>query len=83
MAYAIGRAYGPAVARNRLRRRLREIVRELDRSTPLPPGLLLIGAKPSAIELTFDQLTSEIEQLLRPVTTATPTPADTATTATP
>ena len=33
VAYAIGRKVGPAVVRNRVRRRLREAVRELDRTT--------------------------------------------------
>ena len=75
VAYSIGRACGPAVTRNRLRRRLREIVRQLDRLEPLPPGLLLIGARPSAVELTFDQLRVETEHLLRSATTTTsPTP---------
>ena len=34
VAYAIGRRVGPAVVRNRVRRRLRAAVRELDRTTP-------------------------------------------------
>ncbi len=65
LAFAIGRAVGPAVVRNRLRRRLREILRELDRTTPLPPGLLLIGASTRAIELTFDQLRAEVTTMVR------------------
>jgi ribonuclease P protein component len=65
VAYSIGRACGPAVTRNRLRRRLRAIIREFDRHHPLPGGLLLIGAKPAAAELTFDHLRAEAETLLR------------------
>jgi ribonuclease P protein component len=65
VAYAIGRACGPAVTRNRLRRRLRTIVREFDQRHPLPNGLLLVGARPAATELTFDLLRSETEGLLR------------------
>jgi ribonuclease P protein component len=65
VAYAIGRSCGPAVTRNRLRRRLRTIVREFDRQQPLPSGLLLIGAEPTAIELTFDQLQQQAQELLR------------------
>jgi hypothetical protein len=50
----------------------------------LPPGLLLIGANQSAIELTFEQLTAqmtELVQLLPPTPAATisaraATPAD-------
>lgn len=67
VAFAINRAYGPAVTRNRLRRRLRAILRELDRSDPLPPGLLLIGPRPPAIELTFDQLRHELTALTRQI----------------
>lgn len=64
VAFAFGRAYGPAVARNRIRRRLRAILRDLDQATPLPPGLLLFGGKPQLTELTFDQLTAETTLLL-------------------
>ena len=42
-AFAISRAFGPAVARNRFRRRLRALLRTRQASKPLPPGLLLIG----------------------------------------
>lgn len=64
VAFAITRAYGPAVTRNRLRRRLRSILAELDRSDPLPPILLLIGPRRPAIELTFDQLRQELTALI-------------------
>ena len=64
VAFAITRAYGPAVNRNRLRRRLRSILRELDRSEPLPPILLLIGVRPQPIELTFDRLRDELTVLI-------------------
>lgn len=64
MAFAIGRAVGPAVTRNRLRRRLRAILAEIDTTTPLPPITMLLGATPAATELTFDQLQSEVQELL-------------------
>jgi ribonuclease P protein component len=67
VAFAITRAYGPAVNRNRLRRRLRSILRELERSEPLPPILLLIGVRPQPIELTFDQLEDELTALIREI----------------
>ena len=69
MAYSIGRACGPAVNRNRLRRRLRAILREVDRNQPLPAGLLLIGAHPGATELTFEQLTRETSSLVAAIRT--------------
>lgn len=55
VAYALGRAIGPAVVRNRLRRQLQAILA----GSSLPPGLYLIGARPdaaqrSASELAFD-----------------------------
>jgi len=62
VAFAVGRALGPAVSRNRLRRRLRAILSELEPS--LAGGQLLIGANPSAGELTFEQLRAETQELL-------------------
>jgi len=55
VAYALGRAIGPAVVRNRLRRQLRELLA----NASLPPGLYLLGAQPGAaqrsrVELEFD-----------------------------
>ena len=38
--------------------------REAVRTAPLPPGLLLIGAQPKAIEQTFDQLATEMNSIL-------------------
>ena len=52
VAFSIGRPVGNAVVRNRLRRRAKDILSRLD----LPFGLVLIGARPEASELTFDQL---------------------------
>ena len=69
MAYSIGRACGPAVGRNRLRRRLRAILREVDQRQSLPAGLLLIGVRPPAVELTFDQLNQEISSLVAAIRT--------------
>lgn len=52
VAFAIGRATGSAVQRNRLRRRLRAVLRDCE----VPPGLLLIGASARANERTFEEL---------------------------
>ena len=68
MAFSLGRALGPATIRNRLRRRLRAILRE--QQSTLPGGMLLIGANPRAVELTFEQLRRELEQLLEKALTA-------------
>ncbi len=64
MGYAISRAYGPAVARNRLRRRWRAILHELDAASPLPPGLLLLGPTDTTAELTFEQLRLSTSDLI-------------------
>jgi ribonuclease P protein component len=56
VAYAVGRAVGGAVARNRLRRRLRVLVGDLDAAGALSPGLYLVGAGSSATTATPDDL---------------------------
>ena len=60
VAFAIGRRIGTAVRRNRVRRRLRAALSEAD----VPPGLLLIGAEPAVVELTFDELSERVRMLL-------------------
>jgi ribonuclease P protein component len=59
VAFAINRAVGNAVVRNRLRRRSRAVLAELT----LPNGLYLIGCRPSAHELTFDQIRDTLGKL--------------------
>jgi ribonuclease P protein component len=66
VAFAIGRNVGPAVVRNRLRRRLRSIVRARD----LPGGFWLIGTRPGSAELTFDELTTRIDDIVAAVSRA-------------
>jgi len=70
IAFAIGRTVGPAVVRNRLRRRLRALAADHARGgeTPLlAHGSLLIGARPSAAERSFEELGVELTALLRTV----------------
>ena len=68
MAFAIGRAVGPAVVRNRMRRRLRahlvDLVRPQAGPATLRSGWLLIGARPSACERSFEELGTELIALL-------------------
>ncbi len=49
VAYAIGKRVGGAVERNRVRRRLRTVMADLDP----PPGRYLIGVAPAGSELSF------------------------------
>jgi ribonuclease P protein component len=74
VAFAVGRALAPAVTRNRLRRRLRAILRELDQVEPLPPCLLLIGATPRTFELTFDQMRTELTSMIDQIRAQTRNP---------
>ena len=63
VAFAIGRPVGNAVARNRLRRRLRALCRE--QSADFAPGhAYLIGAAPGAADLPFSELGSTLRELL-------------------
>lgn len=52
VAFALNRALGNAVMRNRLRRRLRAVLNDID----VPPGIFLIGATRDACELTYVEL---------------------------
>lgn len=63
VGFAIGRNVGTAVTRNRLRRRLRSVLS----SVTLPAGLLLIGARPGAGELTFGEVRDTLVQLVADV----------------
>jgi ribonuclease P protein component len=71
VAFAIGRVVGPAVIRNRVRRRLRELLRSATVVEPplLSHGHLLIGARPGVAELPFAVLRDELHALLRAVRT--------------
>jgi ribonuclease P protein component len=60
VAFAIGRRAGSAVVRNRLRRRLRALVR--DAAPRLRPGAYLISAGPSAAALNCNDLRSTLEK---------------------
>jgi ribonuclease P protein component len=62
VAYAIGRPVGNAVERNRIRRQLRTIVRQL--APQLRPGLYLIGVARPSTPLRFGDLRLTVMQAL-------------------
>ncbi|MBO0730403.1 MAG: ribonuclease P protein component [Acidimicrobiaceae bacterium] len=62
VAFAIGRRVGSAVVRNRLRRRLRMLLREA--APQLSPGAYLIGASASATLLSYDELRDNLMRAL-------------------
>lgn len=64
VAYAVGKQIGGAVVRNRLRRRLRAAMHELDRSGQVLPGQYLVGARPAASTTSFAELRSHLSTAL-------------------
>jgi ribonuclease P protein component len=66
VAYAVGRWAGGAVVRNRIRRRLRAILREL--GPELPSGCYLIGAGPEAATLPYGELRTTVSEAVRAAT---------------
>ncbi|MGE0732169.1 MAG: ribonuclease P protein component [Acidimicrobiia bacterium] len=66
VAYAINRKVGSAVVRNRIRRRLREALAELDRGpSPLERGDYLFSAERPAADLPFDELKAALRCVTR------------------
>jgi ribonuclease P protein component len=60
VAFAIGRPVGTAVTRNRIRRRMRELLRQ----TPMTPGLYLFGiTRDATAEPSFLELSRAIQRL--------------------
>lgn len=66
LAYATPRRLGPAVVRNRIRRRLRAVFRELaeDRSVPLPPGDYLVMPTVGVATATYSELRLQCRRAL-------------------
>lgn len=70
VAFAVGRASGPAVTRNRIRRRLRAALRELLAASSLPGGAYLIGGRPEVASLPWPVLVRTLDDAVRAVTVA-------------
>ncbi len=67
VAFAIGRPVGTAVTRNRIRRRLRELLRQ----TSLTPGLYLFGVtRDVSGEPSFAELSSAVARIVARVSSA-------------
>jgi len=62
VAYAIGKHVGGATVRNRVRRRLRAIIRDLER--PLASGAWLIGAAPEVAKLSYGELQAAVTEAI-------------------
>ena len=68
VAYGVGRKVGPAVVRNRIRRRLRSAAREIDRErNGLPSGAYLVTVRPDAARLDYAELRRQLAGALEAV----------------
>jgi len=76
VGFVVNRAVGGAVVRNRVRRRLRHLVREQFAALP-DRGVLVVRALPAATGATYDELRTDLgrclERVLPRVAQATPT----------
>lgn len=66
VAYAVGRRVGGAVARNRVRRRLRAAV---DQVTGLRSGAYLLAAGPEALHMGHEELRQEVAEAMTSAST--------------
>jgi ribonuclease P protein component len=71
VAFAIGRRVGPAVVRNRVRRRLRAAFLELRPA----PGDYLMACDPATASLSFSELKALVQTALTTLSPPTPGPA--------
>ena len=72
VAYTVGRKVGGAVVRNRVRRRLRAVVREAREL--LRPGAYLIGAAPEAAPMPYGELRAAACEALNALVAGSATP---------
>lgn len=67
VAFAVGKATGGAVVRNRVRRRLRAALRALAAEGRLPAGAYLLGGGPSLATMAWTDLLELVEAAMAEV----------------
>lgn len=68
VAFAIGKAAGGAVVRNRIRRRVRAALQGLVAAGHLPEGTYLWSAGPAAATLSWPELEAQVAHLVEEAT---------------
>ncbi len=64
VGYSIGRSVGPAVTRNRVRRRLRALLADRARAGQIVGGWYVVGCRADAASAAFGELGEQIDRLL-------------------
>ncbi|MFW2382625.1 MAG: ribonuclease P protein component [Acidimicrobiales bacterium] len=64
LGFTIGRKFGPAVKRNRIRRRLRHSIVDAAQTTTVGTSHVLIGAAPAALSASYPELVGHCRRLL-------------------
>jgi ribonuclease P protein component len=65
VAYAVGRRFGGAVERNRLRRRMRAAVRAVELQVELNPGAYLVLPGKDTTRLGYEDLVETLKEAMR------------------
>jgi ribonuclease P protein component len=68
LGFAVGRAAGPAVVRNRIRRRLRAAARDLRVAGRLPAGTYLVAAGAEAAQVPWPDLVAALGDAVQAAT---------------
>ncbi|NND01980.1 MAG: hypothetical protein HKN91_04275 [Acidimicrobiia bacterium] len=66
LGFTVGRSFGTAVKRNRVRRRLRHGISDAAQSTQVATTHVLVGAAPAALCIGYSDLVDHCRRLLEP-----------------
>ena len=66
LGFTVGRRFGTAVKRNRIKRRLRHGIADAAQSTEVATTHVLVGATPAALSTSYPELVDHCRRLLEP-----------------